>query len=215
MLNDVIFNNEKSAFYDWNIVLTKKEIPLPTPKTSLVNIKGADGTLDLSEGLTGDIKYNNRTIKLTFSMMDDKDYLSLISDLGCYLHGKKTKFVFTDDDGYYYTGRAVINSWECVQRKGKIVITIDCEPYKYDIFEKVMTINLNDEEKTMVLTNKRKKVCPIIEASGEVYLTWNNRVYQLSEGTQQVIDFILNEGDNIVKFNGVGTIKVSYRMGAL
>ena len=39
MLNDVIFNDEKSAYDEWNIVLTKTEIPLPTPKTSSVDIK--------------------------------------------------------------------------------------------------------------------------------------------------------------------------------
>ena len=55
MLNDVIFNNEKSAYYDWAIVLTKADIPLPSVKTSSVDIKGANGILDLSEVLTGDI----------------------------------------------------------------------------------------------------------------------------------------------------------------
>ena len=51
MLNDVIFNDEKSAYDEWNIVLTKPEIPLPEPKTSTVDIKGANGLLDLSEAL--------------------------------------------------------------------------------------------------------------------------------------------------------------------
>ena len=68
MLNDVIFNDEKSAYDEWNIVLTKAEIPLPTPKTSTVDIKGADGLLDLSEVLTGDVLYDNRAIKLTFEI---------------------------------------------------------------------------------------------------------------------------------------------------
>ena len=67
MLNDVIFN-DKSAYSEWNIVLTKAEIPLPEPKLSTVDIKGADGLIDLSEVLTGDILYNNRQIKLTFEM---------------------------------------------------------------------------------------------------------------------------------------------------
>ena len=64
MLNDVIFNDEKSAYDEWNIVLTKADIPLPEPKTSLVEIKGADGLLDLSEVLTGDICYNNDSLSL-------------------------------------------------------------------------------------------------------------------------------------------------------
>ena len=49
MLNDVVFNNQISAYDDWNIVLTKAEIPFPTAKTSTVDIKGADGLIDLSE----------------------------------------------------------------------------------------------------------------------------------------------------------------------
>ena len=88
MLNDVIFNDEKSAYDEWNIVLTKPEIPLPEPKTSTVDIKGANGLLDLSEALTGDILYNNRTIKLNFEMMDDTDFYDLISDISNYLHGR-------------------------------------------------------------------------------------------------------------------------------
>ena len=129
MINDVIFNNEKSAYDDWNIVLTKAEIPLPTPKTSIVDIKGADGVLDLTEALTGDVQYNNRPIKLTFEMMDDTDYSTLISDISNYLHGKVVTVTLSNDDDYYYRGRATINQWECVKRKGKIVIQIDSEPY--------------------------------------------------------------------------------------
>ena len=72
MLRDVIFNNgEKSAYYDWNIVLTKTEIPLPKEKRHTVDIIGADGVLDLSEVLSGELKFQNRTVKLTFEVMDD------------------------------------------------------------------------------------------------------------------------------------------------
>ena len=137
MLNDVIFNNEKSAFYDWNIVLTKAEIPLPTPKTSIVDIKGADGVLDLTDALTGDVQYNNRAIKLTFEMMDDTDFYDLISDISNYLHGRVVTVRLTKDEDYYYIGRATINQWECIKRKGKIVISVDCEPYKYAVIETI------------------------------------------------------------------------------
>ena len=101
MLNDVIFNNEKSAFHDWNIVLTKSEISLPKPKTSTVDIKGADGVLDLSEVLTGDVLYGDRTIKLTFEMLDDTDYHDLITNISNYLHGKKVTVKLSNDEDYY------------------------------------------------------------------------------------------------------------------
>ncbi len=215
MINDVIFNNEKSAYDDWNVVLTKVEIPLPVPKTSTVDIKGADGLLDLSEVLTGDIKYKNRTIKLTFEMMDDTDYHTLISDISNYLHGKIVNFILSNDDDYYYTGRATINQWECVKRKGKIVIQIDSEPYKYLVTETTRKVTVSDETKMVSLPNSRKTVCPILNVSGLITLTTNGVDYKLAEGKQRLINFKLIEGNNTIKVSGNGVLTISYRQGAL
>ena len=215
MLNDVIFNNEKSAFYDWNIVLTKAEIPLPTPKTYTVDIKGDDGVLDLTEALTGDVQYNNRQIKLTFEMMDDADYSTLISDISNYLHGQKIKFTLNNDEDYYYTGRASISDWECVKRKGKIVIQVDCEPYKYAVIETIKKVQVSNQTKTVTLSNSRKRVCPMLNVTGTITLTINGVDYNLAEGKQQLINFRLVEGNNVVKVSGNGTITIIYRQGAL
>ena len=215
MLNDVIFNNEKSAYDDWNIVLTKAEIPLPTPKTSIVDIKGADGVIDLTEALTGDVQYNNRPIKLTFEMMDDTDYSTLISDISNYLHGQRITFNLSNDEDYYYVGRATINQWECVKRKGKIVIQVDCEPYKYAVTETVRTVSVTDKTKTITLINNRKRVCPILNVTGTITLTIDSVDYELAEGKQQLVNFILVEGNNAIKISGNGTLTITYRQGAL
>ena len=215
MLNDVIFNDEKSAYDEWNIVLTKPEIPLPEPKTSTVDIKGANGLLDLSEALTGDILYNNRTIKLNFEMMDDTDFYDLISDISNYLHGRVVTVRLTKDEDYYYIGRASINNWECVKRKGIIVITVNCEPFKYAVQETIRTVNVIHETKTITLPNSKKRVCPNIEATGTVKLILGDSEYDLVEGKQQLINFMLVEGDNIVKISGNGTVVITYRQGAL
>lgn len=216
MLNDVIFNNEKSAYNEWNIVLTKAEIPLPTPKTSTVDVKGADGLLDLSEVLTGDVQYNNRQLKLTFEMMDDTDYYNLISNIGNYLHGKVITVTLTNDECYYYTGRATINQWECSKRKGIIVITVDCEPYKYLTIDTVRTVSVTGQTKTVTLINSRKRVCPIFDVTGTISVTVDNVKYELAEGQQQqLINFILIEGNNTIQVSGNGTVVITYRQGAL
>lgn len=214
MLNDVIFD-KKSAYDEWNIVLTKHDIPLPAPKISTVDIKGADGLLDLSEVLTGDILYNNRQMKLTFEMMDDRDYFELITNISNYLHGRNVTVRLTRDSDYYYIGRASINQWECVKRKGVIVITVDCEPYKYALYETVRTITVNNQTKTISLPNSRKRVSPILDVDGTVTLTFGDVEYDLAEGKQQLINFSLLEGDNVVKISGNGTVKITYRQGAL
>ena len=215
MLNDVIFNNDKSALDDWNIVLTSKEIPLPSIKTSTVDIMGADGVLDLSEVLTGDVKYGNRELKLTFEVINNTDFNEVMYDVSNYLHGKRVTVRFSDDDSYYYVGRASINSWECVRRKGKVVVTVDCEPYKYAIRETVVNVVLENEEKIIDLYNKRKVVCPLIDVTGNISLFVDDVEYKLNKGEQQLINFSLFEGYNSVKVKGTGTIKITYRMGCL
>ena len=215
MLNDVIFNDEKSAYEDWNIILTKAEIPLPTPKTSYVDIKGADGVLDLTEVLTNDIQYNNRPIKLTFEMIDDTDYYNLISDIGNYLHGKIITIKLTNDEDYYYIGRASISKWECIKRKGIIVINVDSEPYKYAVIKTVRSITVINQTKTITLTNSRKRVCPNLSVTGKITLTIDGFEYPLEEGSQQLINFKLLEGNNTIQVSGNGKIVITYREGSL
>ena len=226
LINDVIFttdyNNTKrktvSAFDDWNIVLTNADIPLPEPKTSQVEIKGMDGVLDLSEALTGDIQYSNRLIKLTFAIMDDTEYQSLITKISNFLHGRKVEMRFTNDNDYNYYGRAKINEWECNKHIGKIVITVDCEPYK--IKRKVTSsdeITLDNESKTFNLTNGRQPaVFTVFLISGNVTMQYHNKDYVLSPANNDFSgNVVLEYGKNEVKFTGTGTFSFGYREGDL
>ncbi len=214
-MNDVIFNNDKSAYDDWNIVLTGADVPLPVPKTATVNIMGADGIIDLSEVLTGDVTYNNRVITLNFDMMDDTEYHKLITDIANYLHGKNVTVRFNNDEEFYYIGRASINKWECVKRIGKIVIHVDCDPYKYRVNETVVRVKLNNEVKGVTLLNLRKRVSPTLDVSGNVKMTFNGVEYTLTTGKQQLLNFVLTEDKNYVSFSGTGTVTITYRQGAL
>ena len=96
----------------------------------------------------------------------------------------------------------------------KIVITIDCEPYKHRVDETIIKADVS-EEKTVVLTNERQRVYPTLSVQGNVTMTWNDTVYELSDGVYKLLTFYLIEGDNVVKLNGNGSIKFTYRMGAL
>lgn len=213
MLNDVIFN-DKSARYDWNIVLTKAVIPLPSVKSVMVDIKGADGILDLSEVLTDDVVYSNRNIKLTFALMDVNDYPTLISEISNYIHGKKIKISLMTDSEYYYVGRAYIDQYECANNVGTIVIGMSAEPYKYYKNETVCILTVNGNT-TVKLNNDRMRVLPTLTVSGTVTMSFEGKEYQLSEGEQQILNFTLKEGDNLVTFSGTGAVKINYRKGRL
>lgn len=214
MLNDIIFNEDKSAYFDWNIVLVKADIPLPLPKTSGVDIKGADGLLDLTE-VTGDVKYQNRTCKLHFELMDTNNYDDLKSEISNYLHGKNITFVKTNDSNFYYYGRASVNEWECSKQTGRLVITVNAEPYKYEVNVSTQTVIVNNVTEIVIIPNLRKRVCPVLEVTGDVTMTFDGNEYTLDSGVQHIVNFILNEGDNTVIFNGNGTVKITYRRCSL
>ena len=148
-------------------------------------------------------------------MQDLQGFFYVFSCLSLLFHGKDVTFILSNDDDYYYTGRATINQWECVKRKGTIVITIDCDPYKYAVTETVRMVTLNNQTKVITLINNRKRVCPVITVTGEITLKSDDFTYELSEGTQQIINFKLVEGNNNVEVSGNGTINIKYRQGAL
>ena len=214
MLNDVLFN-DISAMNDWNIVLTKSDITPPKVKTSIVNIKGADGILDLSEALNGDVIYDNRDIKLTFSLMDMREYSTLISKISNAIHGKKVKLRFTIDDEYYYEGRAQISQWESSKNIGKIVVNVNADPFKYRLYETSNTFSLNGKEQVVHLQNDRMRVSPTLKVSGEITITYDKITRTLKEGEYQLVDLSLKEGDNVIKLNGNGSVNISYRRGML
>lgn len=215
MLNDVIFNNEKSAYYDWNIILTKASIPLPSVKTSAVDIKGANGVLDLSEVLTGDVCYGNRDIELAFAMLEDEDYYSTVSKIANYLHGKRVTMKLTNDEDYFYSGRTAISDWEYSPGKGMLVIAMSADPFKYSVTESNVFVNLNNETKSLTLPNKRMRVSPTLIVEGSVTMTFEGKTYSLQTGEQQLLNFVLSEGNNNVSFSGTGSVKINYRQGAL
>ena len=55
-----------NTWYDWRLICTAKDVTPPEPKTYYVELDGMDGTLDLSESLTGEISYKDRTVSAAF-----------------------------------------------------------------------------------------------------------------------------------------------------
>lgn len=54
------------TWLDWQLILTAKSVTPPEVKTYYVDIDGRSGSLDLSEALTGEISYQDRTVSASF-----------------------------------------------------------------------------------------------------------------------------------------------------
>lgn len=224
----------KHSFRDFGLILTSKSISLPEPKTSTVDIPGADGSLDMSTVLTnGDVKYRNRQLQFVFTVIDPhKNWESVKSRLANYIQGKKMNITLDVDHGFFYVGRCKISSFQEDRRTAQITIMVDAEPYKYDIlmstdawewdgfnFVTGIIYSLNQititGEKTIIIPNKRKAVVPFITVSSNMDCVFKGVTYGLTTGTQKILGILLTEGENNLKFIGTGTVSISFRGGSL
>lgn len=228
----VKFDN-KHSYEEYELILNSKSISAPSPKTNTIDIPGADGSIDLTEALTGDIKYSNRTIKCDLTYIGNyRDFLAKWSELQNSLHGKKMNITFDDDTYYYYVGRVTLNEWKSDKTIGKISVEIDAEPYKYEVqsstqewlwdgfnFETGVIRELSnivvDGTKEVIVIGSTKKVIPTIQASADMKVTYLTKIYDLTAGTNKVYDISLSQGENKLIFTGNGTITIEYRGGTL
>ena len=216
MIHDVIFtpantNMEISAYDEWKIVLTSVENTLPEPKTITVDIKGSDGLLDLSEAASGDVRYTNRKLKLTFELLNVNNYDKLMTDIGNAIHGRMVKVQLTSDDNYYYEGRATISKWECRKRKGTIVVDVDAYPFKINVRDIVRTFTISSDGSISLNVETRKIIVPELEVTGS--LTLNG--VSLTAGKQKYPEIVLKNGTNTFTVSGTGTVKFIYRAEVL
>lgn len=218
------------TYKNWGLILTKYEITSPEAKTETQEIAGMNGILDLTESITDDVKYKNRTLTFTFSVIDRKRWDALISEIENYIHGRKMQVILDSDKFHYYEGRCSVDSFSTDKAIGTLVIKCDASPYKYetstgsawiwDTFSFVngviLTSNITVNGKIEVtIPNAREVSSPTFVCSSAMQVTFNGVTYALKSGSTKVLDIRFKEGNNKLTFVGYGTVEVRYRGGSL
>lgn len=134
--------------------------------------------------------------------------------------------------GFYYFGRCNLNKLETDKNVGKVTIDVTADAYKYcvnstteawiwdsfnfekDIIQELSNIEVNNNLE-LELYNLKMKVSPLITASNNMTVEFNNESYELSEGENEILDIEFSEGINKLKIIGNGTISIDYRGGSL
>ena len=231
-MNGVMFG-EKHSYRDFGLILSSKTISPPEPQTKFVAVPLRNGSLDLTESLTGDVRYKDRYITMTFTVIDPVNMWSArVSEVQNYLQGKRLRIIFDDDCAFYYVGRVAVNNWKSGKGVGTLVIEGTCEPYKYDVqstseewlwdsfdFEIGYISEASevvvDGQADIVIIGKRKQTYLTITASADMTMEYAGVSYTIKEGTQKLYDVILSEGENVLTFRGNGTVTVDYIGGSI
>lgn len=231
-MNGVKFG-DKHSYDDLGLILSSKEIGSPEAKIYEIDVPYRDGKIDVTEKTTGQVSYNNRHLKFTFSCIDPVNtWSSKYSQLLNLFNGKKMHVICDDDASFYYVARLKVNKWESDKTIGKIVIDGDAEPYKYDVnsstvdwewdifdFEEGIINEMNEliisGERTVTLICRGKRMFPTFIVSSTMTVTYKNETHNLKAGSQKIFDFFFEEGENVLTFKGNGTVSIDYIGGIL
>ncbi len=113
------------------------QIGLPDVKTQTVSVPGADGELDLTDALTGEPVFGNRTIKLKlgFCPCGPFDFYAFAAAV----HGQRRKLELDGRDGYYI-GRCTVGTPDTSLDMTTFDVTIDADPYRFETAATSITI---------------------------------------------------------------------------
>ena len=217
MINKGIKFNNIHTYDDLNLILSASEIPAAKPKTTYIEIPGADGSLDLTEA-NGEVKYEDRELKFTFTFIPDEftTFEEKRTEVVNVLNGKKCKVTLDRDEDFYYYGRCSIDSYKIDKNLHKIVVEVKAHPYKFKQNITNKAIELTGIPTTHKLANARKSVVPSITCTHDnTVVSFKNGTYKLSAGKHKILDILLLEGDNLVTVSGSGTVTFEYQEGDL
>lgn len=209
----------KKTLDDWGILLSSFEIGEAQPKTNYIDLPGNDGSIDLTEALTGEIAYRDRTIRATFTIKPPRSgWTATIDAIRAYCHGRKLHIVVPDDADHYYIGRVNVGTLQIDGQIATFDVTITCDPFKYknDVTEYDFTIGATGTL-TTTLVNARRRAIPTITVSALTDVDLGTVSLSLAAGTHVVTSIVLVEGNNSITLTAaVGTtIHIEYQEGAL
>lgn len=209
----------KNTWDDWHLIPSSRPLVAPpSVRTKTQEIPGCNGTLDLTEILTGSPLYENRSGSMEFYV--DNGYWpwsTAYSAIMAYLHGKRMKMILEDDPDWYYEGRFAVNQWRSDQSYSLITINYDLKPFKKSV--KTYTVEASlaaNTGKTLYVEGSVHAVNPMITASRNLTLTLRSDVFALSSGSHIYNNIFIQNGINEFNFlsTASATVSLSYRKEA-
>lgn len=211
--NRIIVNNVDLTTTFGMVLLDGFTLNPPEPKTSLIDIPGGNGFIDLSEAMTGDIVYSQREQEFSFAIMyPTEPWESIKTKINNFLHGRSYEYRLTFDPDYRYKGRFVIESYEHGSYVDGIVglvkVKVSAEPYKY---KDSQTFKLTAPGgRWFYFVSGRKPVRPIIETKNPCTITFDRNVIELGVGTFRLNDVLFRQGSNAIYINTLKLTTVTW-----
>jgi hypothetical protein len=126
----------RHTWEDWFLIPTSRPtMRLPGAQNRFVDIPGMNGSYDLSDYLTSDVTYSDRSGSFEFVVDNDHaDWLTIYREIATFLHGQRLRMILTDDPTWYYEGRFTLDEWKSEKTNSQISISYRVAPFKYSTY---------------------------------------------------------------------------------
>lgn len=134
---DLTPNQSINTWDNWHLIPTSRPLfAPPEQKEMVVDLPGVDGSIDLSNSISGNPIFNDRSGSFEFMVMTNGSYgqwYERYSDIMNFIHGRPCKIVLEDDPDWYYEGRIKVSGWTSNSDGSGSTISFDytVKPYKY------------------------------------------------------------------------------------
>lgn len=223
MIYGVIIN-ETDTLHKYGLCLLEDvSIGAPEPKVKYVDLPDGDGSLDLSDSLTGRVSYGMREITFNLfaavNVVHGKPWAAnewaASEALAMFMqeyHGKKVKLWLPDDREHYFFGRIAIGG-KGGYNKGVVPVSMTAEPWKYKNY---VTRKLYSVDGTYRVKNEQRPAIPTFsKTSSGGTLTFNGTDYGLGPGDNIFPNVVFQEGINTFTLSDAGVVTVSYQEARL
>lgn len=193
---------------DIGLIMTARDIGVPTIQTYTVDVPGRNGSLDLSEFLTGDIRYNNRALKFSFYIKGEREQLINSINEMMLFHGQKVQIILDDYLNYHFIGRATI-AYNDYKNYVEFEMSVDTEPFRYAIEKTSVKLTVSGS-KAVTINNQGINVVPTIITTAEATVIKEGKRYTLGKGTFMLEDFMLKHGSNVIMLEGNSVVTFEF-----
>lgn len=230
--------NNNDTWTQFELVMSSKNIAPAEPKQNFIELPARNGSLDLSEVLTGMPMYGDREITVVLGGKKKRiDWEQTKSAFQNFYHNRSVQVLFEDDPNYYWEGRLSVNDdFELGNEVATFSFTLNAQPYKLelrdggsascqawdtfvfetDIFRDYYDIEVDGETSVNIYGNTMPVIPVFVVSNAEnLQVQFKGQTYPLQNGTNKIYSIVTTQGDNILTFTGKGIVTINYRGGSL
>lgn len=220
--------NGTDTLAEWGLILLDDlVIGEAQLKETRVNVPGADGSLNMSYGLTdGEPVFEDRSITFTLfasglgwsngalthaKPKNETEVDEILGEFQGRYHGREVDLILPNDSTHYWHGTLSVGT-RSKYNSGKIPISIKAFPYKLKnaVTERQLTIPSGGST-TVTLTNEGRRVTPTITVNATTTIRKGDAIWTIEAGTTQISGLYLDAGNTELTVSGTSNATVTFK----